>query len=61
MIPTSLVLSVFYLRGLPRRRSFVWILCPQALMVIFFRQAQHSLDLESAFALTVSCQTLGGI
>src|SRR5258705_6109161 len=37
MIPVCLL-------GLLYQQSFVWVVCPQALVVMFFRQSQHAYD-----------------
>lgn len=37
MIPVC-ILGLFY------QQSFIWVVCPQALVVMFIRQAQHAYD-----------------
>jgi len=47
----SIFLTATSLAGLLFQKSFCWLLCPQALLVMFIRQSQHAYDSLGAVSL----------
>ncbi len=43
-IIAGIVMAPVCVLGLLWQQSFIWLVCPQALVVMFLRQAQHSYD-----------------